>query len=508
MGGEVLKLSDLAARPDFILGPLRISPSRRLVEGPHGKSTVEPLIMQVFLLLLDARGQVVTRTQLFDQLWGGVIVGDDSLNRAVAKVRKIAAAAAPGLFEIETVPRTGYRLVGDFEAESDAGAPRAKAKLPRRTVIAGGLAAAGAGGLGLWFVRSRNDEEFALLLRRGTQALEFNDPSADASQYFQSAVAMRPDDARAQGLLAYALAFRAEYAQPDQPGNAITKAEDATRRALALDPAEPYARLARIVMQRSLLDFAGTEDRLREVLKTDSNNIHIMRHLWNMLQCVGRSRDAHALVERALAIAPLSAGNHYPNAQLLWILGRTAEADRVIDNAIDYWPSHRFVRFARFTIFAFTGRALAAKAMLESPETRPQNYSPAGIALWRINLTALDQRTPSTINAAVKASVQASKQNLHLANQSVLALSGLGEIDAAFEIANALFAVQGATNALPRAGGQPVKGTAWRFAPWLFTPPTASLRADPRFVAICDAAGLTEYWARRGIKPDYQLGIS
>ena len=55
---------------------------------------------------------------------------------------------------------------------------------------------------------------------------------------------------------------------------------------------------------------------------------------------------------------------------------------------------------------------------------------------------------------------------------------------------------------------QPVKGTAWRFAPWLFTPPTASLRADPRFLAICDAAGLSEYWAKRGIKPDYQLGIT
>ena len=90
----------------------------------------------------------------------------------------------------------------------------------------------------------------------------------------------------------------------------------------------------------------------------------------------------------------------------------------------------------------------------------------------------------------------------------MLVLSALGEIDAAFEIANALFAVQGTTDARSPADRQPVKGTAWRFAPWLFTPPTASLRADPRFLAICDAAGLSEYWAKRGIKPDYQLGIT
>jgi hypothetical protein len=52
-----------------------------------------------------------------------------------------------------------------------------------------------------------------------------------------------------------------------------------------------------------------------------------------------------------------------------------------------------------------------------------------------------------------------------------------------------------------------VRSTAWRFAPWLFIPPTASLRADPRFNTLCDGIGLTEYWAKRGIKPDYQLGI-
>ena len=68
--------------------------------------------MKVFLLLLDAGGSVVTRDELFGSAWGGVFVGDDSLNRAIARVRKIADETAPGLFEIETIPRTGYRLIG------------------------------------------------------------------------------------------------------------------------------------------------------------------------------------------------------------------------------------------------------------------------------------------------------------------------------------------------------------------------------------------------------------
>ena len=41
-----------------------------------------------------------------------VFVRDDNLNRAIARVRKIASETAPGLFEIEINPRTRYRPMG------------------------------------------------------------------------------------------------------------------------------------------------------------------------------------------------------------------------------------------------------------------------------------------------------------------------------------------------------------------------------------------------------------
>ena len=137
-----------------------------------------------------------------------------------------------------------------------------------------------------------------------------------------------------------------------------------------------------------------------------------MRHLWSFLQCAGRCRNSLAVIERAIAIKPLAAANNYPKAQLLWILGRNAEADRVIDNALKYWPSHRFVRFARFTIFAFTGRSRAALAMLEKDETRPQQYTPEMVSLSRVSLVALEQRTPASITAARSANLEAARRNL------------------------------------------------------------------------------------------------
>jgi len=510
---ELMTTADLAARGDFTLGLAVVSPSTRSIAGPGGTADIEPRVMQVLLVLADAAGQVVTREILFQRCWGGVYVGDDSLNRAIGAVRKIAAEVAGGSFEIETIPRTGYRLVGDIRSLDQANGEQAVQgnRVSRRTVVAGAaLIAAATGGLGLWSVRrSQADQRFEELMDRGDQALRYNDPSDDPSQYFQQAVAMQPDDAKAQGLFAYSQSMRADHGDQVRVGDAAAQAERAARAALALDPKEPNARLAETLLQRSMLDFAATEDRLRSVLATDPHNVSAMRNLWSLLQSTGQSRAGFALVERAISVDPLAPISQYPLAQFLWILGRNAEADRVIDRAMQVWPAHRYVRFARFTIYTYTGRTRAALAMLNDAKTRPQDYSSTEVALWRKSLPALDQRTPVSIAAARSANLDAAKQNPGLAKQAVLVLSALGEIDAAFEIANQLLLFRHPVEVRAQAGPRPpAKSTGWRFAPWLFTPPVAPMRADPRFAALCDGIGLTEYWTKRGITPDYQLGIT
>lgn len=118
----MLKLTDLAVRVDFSIGPLRVSPALRIITGPAGEVHVEPLIMQVLILLVEAKGQVVTRNHLFDECWGGANIGDFSLNRTITMVRRIAAETGPGTFRIESIPRTGYRLVTDGEPAGDGAA--------------------------------------------------------------------------------------------------------------------------------------------------------------------------------------------------------------------------------------------------------------------------------------------------------------------------------------------------------------------------------------------------
>jgi hypothetical protein len=44
-----------------------------------------------------------------------------------------------------------------------------------------------------------------------------------------------------------------------------------------------------------------------------------------------------------------------------------------------------------------------------------------------------------------------------------------------------------------------------RMTQWLFTPPAAAMRTDPRFARLCEEFGLTAYWRARHVRPDYQV---
>lgn len=53
-------------------------------------------------------------------------------------------------------------------------------------------------------------------------------------------------------------------------------------------------------------------------------------------------------------------------------------------------------------------------------------------------------------------------------------------------------------------GAVPAAEQRWRKTMMLFVPPTAPMRADPRFVGLVEDMGLSEYWRRSGAAPDYR----
>ena len=101
---------ELAREQEFALGVLRVSPSTREVVRGAESELLEPRVMQVLVALFQANGRVVSRDELIARCWEGRIVGEDAINRAIGRLRRLSEADGEASFQIETIPRVGYRL--------------------------------------------------------------------------------------------------------------------------------------------------------------------------------------------------------------------------------------------------------------------------------------------------------------------------------------------------------------------------------------------------------------
>lgn len=95
---------------DVELGSVALRPRERAVAGRSGTVAVEPLVMRLALALARRAGQTVERAALFRLCWGDAPVGDDSLNRVIAALRRALREAGGADVVVETVPATGYVL--------------------------------------------------------------------------------------------------------------------------------------------------------------------------------------------------------------------------------------------------------------------------------------------------------------------------------------------------------------------------------------------------------------
>ena len=87
--------------------------------------------LHALLELIEHRGEVVSREQLYARLWPkGVVDFDSSLNTAMGKVRAALKDNADKPRYIETIPRRGYRFLASVEV--DANAPTAVAALTKK----------------------------------------------------------------------------------------------------------------------------------------------------------------------------------------------------------------------------------------------------------------------------------------------------------------------------------------------------------------------------------------
>lgn len=316
-------------------------------------------------MLAEAGGGLVSKDELLAKVWGRTIVDDNALQAQVSIARKALGSEAKRLV---TVHRHGYRLAldGGNSASAEIAAPTSELEptVPvapddgvgqatgRRTwtrrAAAGSVIVAGAGaatGLALWprLTHHQPDPRAVKLYQRARHLSQSFDLEAEglARSLYEQAVTIDPKFADAWGALALGRrgALIANVAGLGDPG--LVRA--AARRALALDPEQPEARLALILLHPPYRRWLAKERPLRAFLADQPQSAFGQVMLALLLLDVGRCEDAVVVARKINYLDPASPVGWSVLGMAQELAGRFEEADGTLTRGIQRFSYHPLV---------------------------------------------------------------------------------------------------------------------------------------------------------------------
>ena len=80
---------------------------------------LKPIAMELLLLLVERRGELVTREQIVERVWGkGVFLDtDNSINGTISKIRQVLRDDAEQPRFVQTVTGRGYRFIAQVKED-------------------------------------------------------------------------------------------------------------------------------------------------------------------------------------------------------------------------------------------------------------------------------------------------------------------------------------------------------------------------------------------------------
>jgi len=329
----------LSEKPDtevdvVLLGNWRATRATGDLTGPDGAERLEPKVMDLLFLLASRPGQPFSKDEIMDRLWPNVIVGDDTLARAVSRLRKALGDDPKAPRFIETLPKRGYRLIAPVTQDTATAPDRVMPSASPRTrwslsawasgalacAVVVTLAAASIVGYPSSPAGARSNE---LVERANDFYFQYTRADNEAAiDLFNRILADNPDHAPALAGLANAFVQKV-IRWPDEPGAAEmtklgdainagrTRTDNATRllarariyaeRALRVAPNDPAALKALGFVQSAQGDFAAAIATYKTAISVDKDAWGPMINLGDVLEISGRPRDAVPYFEAAYA---------------------------------------------------------------------------------------------------------------------------------------------------------------------------------------------------------------
>jgi DNA-binding winged helix-turn-helix (wHTH) protein/tetratricopeptide (TPR) repeat protein len=354
----------------FCLSEWLVTPEDGSLRSPTIATRLEPLLMEVLLLLCSMEGSVVSKQDLLDNVWRGRFVSDETVKGSLHHLRRILGDNPRRPRFIETLPKRGYRILVHpvpLGPEPQVG--------DSKTVAQG-------------------------LTRKGHAVLAGQPNAAalvQATVYFERATKVDPQNPEAFAGLARTYILLVSIGA-GRGGDFLPKARAAAFRAAELNPKSGESHLALAVVHFVLdYDFVSAEKQFREAVKLTPEDSLTHRWYARFLSSQARHEAAIAEARRAIEADPLLLVARRDLAMILAIAGRfdeaLAETFQISDIAPDTPEMHfgltLFYRLANLDSKAFeafttylTLLGVAPKVMEGAKRAYRRGGIPAVFSFW------------------------------------------------------------------------------------------------------------------------------
>jgi DNA-binding winged helix-turn-helix (wHTH) protein/TolB-like protein/Tfp pilus assembly protein PilF len=107
----------------FTIGDWEVLPGKGILRSGELEERPEPKVFEVLIALAKRDGNLTTRDDLIDDVWGGRPIGDEPINRCLSQLRgHLGDRDRPHQY-VETLQRRGYRLMRPVELHNPSEAP-------------------------------------------------------------------------------------------------------------------------------------------------------------------------------------------------------------------------------------------------------------------------------------------------------------------------------------------------------------------------------------------------
>lgn len=116
----------------YEFGPFRLNPAERQFLRSGISVAIPPKAFEILVLLVKHSGRLCKKQDLMEAVWPGIFVEENNLAQLVSLLRKLLGTKENDDSFIETVPKLGYRFVGEVRELISNSQPNVTAFAPDR----------------------------------------------------------------------------------------------------------------------------------------------------------------------------------------------------------------------------------------------------------------------------------------------------------------------------------------------------------------------------------------